>query len=123
MKYVLQELRNRANIFKNSRVLHDYYIDYNNAANNLENNVPVYCSDEVFYFLKETLGNIVSGLITWGDGYEEQRKMQERRAAEFNAAIDFFRPLCPYCGNRTICEGSYPEGCFLENQISDQKKQ
>ena len=24
--------------------------------------------------------------------------------------------ICKYCGKTEICNGSYPEGCFLENE-------
>jgi len=29
---------------------------------------------------------------------------------------------CKYCGNTKICEGSAPEGCFLEHQIAEEKR-
>ena len=29
---------------------------------------------------------------------------------------------CSYCGRIDVCKGSYPEGCFLENQILEQNK-
>lgn len=25
---------------------------------------------------------------------------------------------CNYCGRTEVCQGSYPEGCFLEHQIA-----
>lgn len=29
---------------------------------------------------------------------------------------------CNYCGRTQICKGSYPEGCFLENHLTQQAK-
>ena len=29
---------------------------------------------------------------------------------------------CDYCEKTEICKGSYPEGCFLENQIINYEK-
>lgn len=29
---------------------------------------------------------------------------------------------CPYCDKTEVCKGSYPEGCFLENQLNERKE-
>ena len=28
---------------------------------------------------------------------------------------------CDYCGRTEICEGSYPEGCFLDNKLAEKR--
>lgn len=28
---------------------------------------------------------------------------------------------CNYCGRTEICKGSYPEGCFLENDLISER--
>ena len=30
------------------------------------------------------------------------------------------KEVCNYCGRTEVCEGSYPEGCFLEHQLCKQ---
>lgn len=122
MKYAIEELRHRARIF-NSTVLKDHSEELTAVADSIERVEFIRCSDEIIMFLGERLTSVLDGLSGWGSGYEEQRKRQEKRAFELNAAIEFLRPLCSYCGNRTVCEGTYPEGCFLENEIQSSLKQ
>lgn len=31
--------------------------------------------------------------------------------------IEVYKSKCVYCGRSEICGGSYPEGCFLENDL------
>ena len=55
------------------------------------------------------------------DDLKSYLKNTKYKLREDGRCISPVKPICNYCGKDEICEGSYPEGCFLENDILKHK--
>ena len=120
MNYAIKELRDKGRSFKNVNILKEYSDECFKVANALEENKFIKVSDEIITDLLDVYKRVCNGLNNWNKGYSNEKKRQEKKKKELEEAINFLKPKCDYCSKTEICKGSYPEGCFLENQ--NQKK-
>jgi hypothetical protein len=88
MNYAVHTLNKYFNICKSDKALTELAENFKNAANYLQGENIYFPVNDPIRVLKELQDSIKTGLNSWGNNYQDQKKRQEKRLKEVSKAIE-----------------------------------